>query len=165
MLIFSFAKLEVISRFLYSIVRQLIINFNYLLMFSKDSKIKSEDAETIIGTGVKVEGSFSAFGDVVVKGQLVGSLETQNDLALRDTGMIEADIKAKNASIAGEIKGNLNVEEKIELSSTAKVLGDINCRVLAIDEGAILNGKCKVGGEFSQSPKEKKKQKEEEISE
>ncbi len=130
-------------------------------MLGKEQKIKSEDAETIIGTGVKVEGSFNAFGDVVVKGQLVGSLETQNDLSLRDTGVIEADIKAKNASIAGEIRGNLEVEEKMELASTAKVLGDINCRVLSIEEGAVLNGRCKVGGEFSNNSREKKKQKEE----
>ncbi|MDD4996187.1 MAG: polymer-forming cytoskeletal protein [Patescibacteria group bacterium] len=130
-------------------------------MLGKDSKIKSEDAETIIGSGVKVEGSFNAFGNVIVKGQLIGSLETQSDLSLRDTGVIEADIKAKNAFIAGEIKGNLGIEEKIELASTAKVFGDINCRVLTIEEGAILNGRCKVGGEFSNNSREKKKLKEE----
>ena len=127
-------------------------------MLGKDSKVKSEDAETIIGTGVKVEGTFNAFGNVVIKGQLIGSLTTENDVCLREGGSIEADIKAKNASIAGEIKGNMEVEEKIELSSTAKVFGDINCRVLAIEEGAILNGRCKVGGEGAVNIREKKKE-------
>ena len=126
-------------------------------MLGKDSKTKSEDAETIIGTGVKVEGTFNAVGDVIIKGQLVGSLATENDVFLRDTGTVEADIKAKNASIAGELKGNLAVDEKIELAATAKVSGDINCRVLAISEGAVLNGRCKVGGEGAASVKEKKK--------
>ena len=129
-----------------------------MIMFIKDSKIKSEDAETIIGTGVKVEGTFNAFGDVIVKGQLVGSLSTENDLSLRDSGIIEANIRAKNASIAGELKGNLTVDEKIELAATAKVSGDIHCRVLAIEEGAILNGRCKVGGAGPINIKEKKKE-------
>ncbi|MBU4370040.1 polymer-forming cytoskeletal protein [Patescibacteria group bacterium] len=127
-------------------------------MFVKDSKIKPEDAETIIGTGVKVEGTFNAFGDVIIKGQLVGSLSTENDLFLRSSGIIEANIRAKNASIAGELKGNLTVDEKIELAATAKVSGDIYCRVLAIEEGAILNGKCKVGGQGPVGIKEKKKE-------
>jgi len=116
-------------------------------MFEKNQKIRPEEAETVIGAGVKVEGTFSALGNVIVKGEVSGSVETKSNLAVREGGGIEADIKAKNASIAGDVKGNLDVEEKIELASTAKVKGDLNCRVLAIDEGAILNGHCSVGGE------------------
>lgn len=132
-----------------------------MTMFVKDSKIKSEDAETIIGTGVKVEGTFNAVGDIIVKGQLIGSLTTENGVFLESTGKVEANIKAKDVSIAGELKGNLTVDEKITLTETAKVLGDINCRVLAIEEGAILNGKCKVGeGRASSVVKTRKKENE-----
>ena len=130
-------------------------------MFGKDLKIKPEEAETIIGAGVKVEGTFNAVGNVVVKGELVGSMETQSDVYLMEGGVIEANIKSNNAIIAGRVKGNLKVEEKIELSSTARLLGDINCQSLSIEEGAILHGKCKVGGDAKLSAKEKKQQKEE----
>lgn len=130
-------------------------------MLGKDQRIKAEDAETIIGAGVKVEGSFTAFGNVILKGQLLGSLETKNDLQLREGGMIEADIKAKNAFIAGGVKGNLDVREKIEMSSSAKVSGDLMCRVLAIEEGAVLNGKCKVGGGPAVITEEREESKEE----
>ncbi len=124
-------------------------------MMGRDSKIKSEDAETIVGAGVKVEGTFVAVGNVILKGELLGSLETKSDLHLQQGGKIEADIKAKNAVVAGEVKGNLNVEEKIELGSSAKVSGDLNCRVLSIEEGAILNGRCSVGSQGSSSIREK----------
>jgi len=135
-------------------------------MLGKDFKVKPEDAETIIGTGVKVEGTFNAFGDVIVKGQLIGSLSTENDVSLRNSGMVEANIRAKNASIAGELKGNLVVDEKIELAATAKVSGDIHCRVLAIEEGAILNGRCRVGGPGPKALKDiKEKKKEDKVEE
>ncbi|MDA2922628.1 polymer-forming cytoskeletal protein [Patescibacteria group bacterium AH-259-L07] len=120
-------------------------------MLGKEGKIKPEDAETIIGAGVKVEGTFAAFGNVIIKGQLLGSLETKSRLELREGGRIEADITAKNASVGGEVKGNLDVEEKIELASTAKVSGDLTCRVLAIEEGAVLNGRCSVGSDAASS--------------
>lgn len=116
-------------------------------MLGKDSKINAEDAETIIGTGVKVDGTFIAHGNVILKGDLVGSLETESDFQLGDGGSIQADIKAKNAFVAGGVNGNLNVDEKIELASSANVKGDINCNVLAIEEGAVLKGKCNVGRE------------------
>lgn len=131
-------------------------------MFGKDLKIKPEEAETTIGAGVKVEGTFNAIGDVIIKGELVGSIETQSDICLMEGGVIEANIKSRNAIIAGQVKGNLKVEEKIELNSTAKLFGDINCQSLSIEEGAILHGKCKVGGDAKLSAKEKKQQEEEE---
>src|SRR6056297_949358 len=118
-------------------------------MLGKNQKIKPEDAETIIGAGVKVDGTFTAFGNVIVKGQLLGSLTTESDVNIKEGGSVDADIKAKNATIAGEVDGNLEVDEKIQLASSAKVTGDINCQVLSIEEGAILQGNCNVGGEES----------------
>lgn len=134
-------------------------------MLGREGKIKPEDAETIIGAGVKVEGSFAAHGNVIIKGQLLGSLETKSDLDIREGGRIEADISAKNASVAGEVKGNFNVEEKISLASSAKVSGDLTCRVLAIEEGAVLNGRCSVGGNASASVHEERERKEEKEEE
>lgn len=125
-------------------------------MFGKDLKIKPEDAETIIGAGVKVEGTFNAVGDVIVKGELTGSLETRSNLHLMEGGIIEANVKSQNAVISGRVKGNLKVEEKIELGSTAQLNGDINCQSLSIEEGATLFGKCKVGGDMKATNKEKK---------
>ncbi len=116
-------------------------------MLGRDQKIKPEDAETIIGAGVKVDGTFTAFGNVIVKGQLLGSLKTESDVNIKEGGSVDADIKAKNATVAGEVDGNLEVNQKIQLAKSAKVTGDINCQVLSIEEGAILQGNCNVGGE------------------
>ncbi len=135
-------------------------------MFRKDLKIKPEEAETIIGAGVRVEGTFNAVGNVIVKGELVGSMETQSDVYLMEGGIIEANIKANNAIIAGRVKGNLKVDEKIELNSTARLSGDINCQSLSIEEGAVLHGKCNVGGNDAKvSAKERKQQQKEEREE
>jgi len=114
-------------------------------MFEKEHKIKAEDAETVIGAGVRVEGNFNAFGDVIVKGTVSGALETQNDLHVEAGALIEADAKAKNAYIAGEIKGGLIAEEKIKFSRSAKIEGDIQCKILSVEEGAVINGRCIMG--------------------
>ena len=126
-------------------------------MFEKDVKLKPEDTETIIGAGVKVEGTFVAAGNVVVKGQITGSVETESDLFLKPGGLIEADIKAQNISVGGIVKGNLEVANKIEMASTANVAGDVNCQILSMEEGATLSGRCSVGKGSSNSGHKKEK--------
>jgi len=123
-------------------------------MFEKGKKYRDEDAETIIGSGVKVEGTFVAFGNVTVKGTVSGSIETKNDLRVENGALIEADAKAKNAFVAGAIKGNLKAEEKIKLSESAQVAGDLECKTLSVDEGAAFNGRCVMGGEKASETKE-----------
>ena len=114
-----------------------------MFMSKKNEEVNSE-AETIIGAGVEVEGTFASSGNVTVKGRVLGSLETKNDLYVAETASIEAEVKAKNAFIGGEVKGNVVAEEKVKLSNSAKVFGDITCQTLSIEEGAILNGKCQM---------------------
>jgi len=113
-------------------------------MFEK--REKNENTETIIGSGVKLEGTFAASGNITVKGVVSGSIETENDLYVEDGAVIEADVKAKNIFVAGEIKGNLKAQEKIELKKTAKVNGDVECKFLSVEEEAVFNGKCVMGG-------------------
>lgn len=108
----------------------------------KEHKIKPEDAQTVIGAGVKVEGTFVAFGNVVVKGQVAGTLETKNDLHLEEGALVEGDIVAKDAYLAGEIKGNIKVDERAVLYKTAKINGDLDCKILSIEAGAMFNGQC-----------------------
>jgi cytoskeletal protein CcmA (bactofilin family) len=58
---------------------------------------------------------------------------------------IAADVLAGNAVIGGEIQGNLKISGHLILQSTAKVLGDIVCTVLRVEDGAQFSGKCVMG--------------------
>lgn len=106
---------------------------------------RTTNEETIIGSGVKVEGTFQASGNVTIKGTVTGSVGTENDLHLEQGALIEAEAQAKNAFIAGEIKGNLKVQEKAHLAPSAKIVGDLTCQRLVIEEGAVFNGRCSMG--------------------
>ena len=97
--------------------------------------------ETFIGPSVKLEGNFSGEGDVVIEGMMIGNLTTKGDIRVGQGASIEAEIKTKNALIAGKIKGNVNVSNHLKLASSAIVNGDIRAASLAVDEGAVVNGK------------------------
>ena len=117
-------------------------------MFKKEGEFE-EGGETVIARGVKLEGDFNSQGNVNVEGEVSGSLSTTSDLKVGDSAKICANIKAKNAVVAGEIDGNTKIEEKLELLASAKINGDIDTKVLSITPGAQINGKISMGGSVS----------------
>lgn len=119
----------------------------------------SKTEDTIIGSTIKIEGDLASDGNIIVEGEVVGSLKTEKTLTVGHGAKVGADVRAKEANIAGEVNGNLNVEGQLELSESAKVNGDIKAQVIIIKAGAIFNGKCEMseGGSFSSSVPEEKK--------
>ena len=104
--------------------------------------METEKVETIIGSGVKLEGTFVASGNVIVRGEVQGSLETKGDLRVEQGALVVAEVKAGNAYIAGVVKGNISVNEKLSLDKQAKIEGDVRCKSLLVEEGAEINGRC-----------------------
>ena len=111
-------------------------------MFKSENKIKSsQNIETIIGPSVKLEGDFEGSGDMIVDGIVIGNLKTKNFLRIGKEAKIKANVEAQSAYVAGEINGNLIIKGDLELTSSAKVNGDINCHSLDIEKGASFNGR------------------------
>jgi len=115
-------------------------------MFKKEDGSVPSNA-TIIAGGVKVEGDFASPGNVRIEGAVIGTVKAQGDIMVTETATIEADVTAANATVAGEIKGDLAVAEKVELLSTAKLHGNLICRTLMVESGAVIAGNCQVGAE------------------
>lgn len=118
---------------------------------------KNGGPETYIGPSVKLEGNFTAEGDVVVEGILIGTISTQGDIRVGPQATIEAEIRAKNAYIAGKIKGNLAISNSLKIAGSAVILGDIKTLSLAVEEGAQLNGKLFMSREKFQKVKSDEK--------
>lgn len=122
---------------------------------SADIGFGKDNAETVIGSSVKIEGDFNGEGNVIVEGIVSGSLVTQKNLSVTATAKITANVEAENAFIAGEVQGNVSVHEKLDIAATAKIFGDVQARVLAIAPGAVLNGRCSVASDAKMQTKQK----------
>ena len=103
--------------------------------------------ETIIAQGVKVEGDFTSQGDVVIDGEVTGSVHTEQSLRIGSSAKIHANVIAENAVIAGEVQGNLRVQDTLEVLASAKLQGDISTRVISVAPGATINGTIAMDGE------------------
>ncbi len=114
-------------------------------MFKPGGKIEASAGDTVIAPGVKVEGDFNSAGNIIIEGEVVGTLKTLMDLVVGTDAKIAANVSARNAKISGEIRGNLTVDDRLDLSSTAKVFGDIQAKVITMEPGACVNGRCMMG--------------------
>jgi len=113
----------------------------------QDASGQSKDeVETVVGPSVNVEGDFSSEGNIIVKGMVAGSVHTSKHLSVEQGARIMANVRAGSAQIAGEVKGNMKVKEVLELTSTARILGDLEVKTLIVEAGALISGKVMMPG-------------------
>ncbi len=128
------------------------------MAFFTSNESGNREIETIIGPSVKVEGNFKSEGNINVDGIVQGSLKTNHNLKVGPSAKIKAEVEADNLFLSGEIRGNVKVKEKSQLTSTAKIFGNLETKLLTVEEGAIINGKCIMISEGQPPITESKKQ-------
>ena len=126
---------------------------------SKFKKVKlsanGKAINTMIGRGSVSEGRFMIETGVRVDGVLKGELTSSGTLIVGESGVIEANVKVKDALVSGRIVGNLEAEEKVHLQAQATFIGKMKTRLLIVEEGATFKAECDAGSEDlgSKSPK------------
>src|SRR5690606_11168140 len=95
---------------------------------------------TFIGDGTTLNGNLDCQGDLVVGGKVVGDCSVCGVVTLSDGGRWEGKLEANNAILAGEVEGTVLIREKLEIRKTARIKGTVQARVIAVAEGAVIDG-------------------------
>jgi cytoskeletal protein CcmA (bactofilin family) len=96
--------------------------------------------ETVLGANTTLEGTLRSNANVRLDGTFTGTLEISGNVLVGETAKINADINAKNISIAGAVRGNVS-GKKVQLLRTGRIWGDIHAMALTTEEGAFIDGK------------------------
>ena len=120
------------------------------------------DAETTIGQGVKIEGTFTGAGNVAVYGEVVGKFSTQGDLMVQEGARLEADVEAGNITVSGEIHGGVTCHGQLQLLASGKIYGDVTSEMFSVETGAVLQGTCTTGSNQAAPSKSEKPTEDEE---
>ena len=115
-------------------------------MFKNDAQKEAGSQDTMIAQGVRVEGDFKSHGNIIIEGEVHGTIRTERDLRVGEQARIVANVWAESAVVSGEVQGNMKIAERIELTPTSRVTGDIEAKTVSIAPGAILNGRCAMPG-------------------
>ena len=115
----------------------------------------------MIARGTLVEGDVSGDVSLEVAGRLEGSVRVEGLCHVGPEGSVQGDIAAGTIVIEGRVEGSTLVADKLELGARAQVRADVYARIVAVAEGAVLDGQVRMGeGEPAVAPitfKEKRK--------
>ena len=107
----------------------------------------SNSMSSIIGPDLEINGDINIKGDLLIYGQVVGNINCDGLVTTMKGSIVSGSIVTKFADISGKIKGNLEAKNKVSLSSSASLSGDLLASIIVIEEGAKFNGLCKMNSD------------------
>lgn len=93
-----------------------------------------------IGASMSIRGDIRAREELVVDGEVEGTLESQSLITVGPNGKVQSNIKAREVVIFGSVRGNVEVSEKIAIREQGSLVGDIKTAGISIDDGAYFKG-------------------------
>lgn len=106
-------------------------------------KIPAEpDVERWLEVDASMTGTLT-FKDPVnleINGQFEGTLDAKGKLFIGEHARVKATIRGETITISGSVEGEITATSRLELTSTAKVMGSARSPRVVMSEGAVLEG-------------------------
>jgi len=115
---------------------------------SRDSgspKAPAGSTRNVLSSDVEIKGTVKFQHDLIVDGKIEGDIQSTGNLTVGENARLKAEIKTGTIVIYGKVHGNMTAADRVELKSSAEVIGDIKAKILTIEAGAIFVGKSTVG--------------------
>jgi len=94
-----------------------------------------------IGKAVKIVGQIFTKEDLYVDGDVEGTIESHdNKVTVGPNGRVQASIRARDVIILGQVQGNVETSDKVDIRKDAKLVGDITTSRISIEDGAMFKG-------------------------
>jgi cytoskeletal protein CcmA (bactofilin family) len=94
-----------------------------------------------IGKSISIKGDVVGDEDTIIEGRVEGRIELKNHhLTVGPNGDVTGEIAAKQVTIVGCVRGNVSAAERVEISDSGKLDGDLIAPRLLVQEGAQVNG-------------------------
>ncbi|HEX7079982.1 MAG TPA: polymer-forming cytoskeletal protein [Gammaproteobacteria bacterium] len=100
---------------------------------------------TLIGAESRIQGDIEFKGglhiDGYVRGNVISLDEERSMLSISERGCVEGVVAAPHVRLNGTVKGDVKATERVELGPRAKVIGNVQYKLIEMAVGAEVNGK------------------------
>jgi cytoskeletal protein CcmA (bactofilin family) len=111
-------------------------------MKEREREILDSKIAGLIDQGTELKGDLTFKGSFRIEGLFKGTINSDSLLIVGERGKVEADVKVAQVVINGEIRGNIQASERVEVHSKGRVYGTIQTPKLVVEEGAYLEATC-----------------------
>lgn len=99
------------------------------------------DRRLTIGAGITMSGEIESCDYLLVEGTVEAALKGANLLDVAESGVFYGTVEIDEAVISGRFEGDITVHGRLTVSSTGVITGSIAYKELAVESGAIIDGK------------------------
>jgi cytoskeletal protein CcmA (bactofilin family) len=105
---------------------------------------KPTNIDTLIGQQTQLQGDLSFSGILHIDGAIKGNVNAAPDsaamLTLSESGTIEGQVQAPSMILNGTVIGDVHSSDRVELTSRARITGNIYYNLIEMAMGAEVNG-------------------------
>ncbi len=105
---------------------------------------KEIEIKAFLGEGTEFEGKLVFTGAVRLDGKFKGEIMGKGTLVIGQGARIEGDIQVDNIMVGGDVRGTVEVRERMEIDTTGKFFGNIKTGIFIIHEGGLFEGNCQM---------------------
>jgi cytoskeletal protein CcmA (bactofilin family) len=98
----------------------------------------------LLSSGVSITGDVTFRSELVIDGEVQGTIKSSGILTVGEHGRIRGEIRAGTVTIRGTVEGNVFVSDRCALEAGSTLHGDIEAPRLAVDENASFFGSAKI---------------------
>jgi cytoskeletal protein CcmA (bactofilin family) len=113
-------------------------------MFGKKHRHQAA-INTLVGADTRVHGDIEFSGGFLVDGYVKGNVKAVKDehatLSISEKGCVEGAVMVPHVLLNGTVRGDVRATERIELGPHARVIGNVQYRLIEMAIGAEVNGK------------------------
>ena len=107
----------------------------------------------MIGAKVKITGDIESSEDLLIEGEVNGTVKLEdNELIIGNSGRVHANIEAKTIRIEGEVQGDIVGQERVVITTTGNVQGNVSSPRVMLEDGGRFKGSIDMGSPSRSSP-------------
>jgi cytoskeletal protein CcmA (bactofilin family) len=105
--------------------------------------------ESIIASGLTIEGKIVGSGHVRVAGKFKGDIQVEGNLHIDNGARVEGQVRASEVLVSGELQGNIESAKRVELQQGGSITGDVKAGSFTVAPGSRMRGAVDFGFEDS----------------
>jgi cytoskeletal protein CcmA (bactofilin family) len=103
-----------------------------------------ETRESVIASGLAIEGKISGTGHVRIAGQFKGDVNVEGNLSIEAGAKHQGEVHATAVTVGGELTGNIAAKH-IDVTATGVVVGDVKADTITVASGSRMRGHVEFG--------------------
>ena len=100
-----------------------------------------DNVVTILNSGCHFSGRLYCRGASRIGGRVEGRIVSEGLLIIEEGAVVVAEIQAEEVIVQGAVKGTIIANNRIELSPSSRVDGDLKTPALVVQQGAAFTGR------------------------